>query len=97
MFTTELVLMLELNGTLEVSKFGSSTFQKKKAVRRLLQQMANHHHHRRQQLSQTPALSVDHHHNVLVEGSGYSKLAILNKSSALNTINTYMASRLHKL
>ncbi|CAL5195231.1 unnamed protein product [Lathyrus oleraceus] len=69
-----------------------------KAVRRLLQQMANHHHHqRRQQLSQTPALSADHHHNVLVEGSGYSRLAILNRTSALNAINTSMASRLHKL
>ncbi|CAK8559926.1 unnamed protein product [Lathyrus sativus] len=64
--------------------------------RRLLQQNANHHHQRRQ-LSRTPALSVDHHHNVLVEENGYSRLALLNRPSALNAINTSMAARLHKL
>ncbi|XP_050874502.1 3-hydroxyisobutyryl-CoA hydrolase-like protein 1, mitochondrial isoform X2 [Lathyrus oleraceus] len=67
--------------------------------RRLLQQNANHrhHHHQRRLLSRTPALSVDHHHSVLVEENGYSRLALLNRSSALNAINTSMAAKLHKL
>ncbi|KAE9600764.1 putative 3-hydroxyisobutyryl-CoA hydrolase [Lupinus albus] len=34
---------------------------------------------------------------VLVEGNGYTRMAILNRPSALNAINTNMATRLHKL
>ncbi|KAJ1439466.1 Enoyl-CoA hydratase/isomerase, HIBYL-CoA-H type [Sesbania bispinosa] len=35
--------------------------------------------------------------NVLVEGNGCSRMAVLNRPSALNAINTSMAARLHKL
>ncbi|XP_057458170.1 3-hydroxyisobutyryl-CoA hydrolase-like protein 1, mitochondrial isoform X2 [Lotus japonicus] len=39
----------------------------------------------------------DHNNNVLVEGNGCSRIAILNRPSALNAINTSMGARLHKL
>lgn len=42
-------------------------------------------------------LSVDHNQEVLVEGNGYSRIALLNRPSSLNAINTNMAARLHKL
>lgn len=51
-------------------------------------------------LTTTLSNSVDHHllqDNVLVEGNGYSRLALLNRPSSLNAINTNMAARLHKL
>lgn len=54
-------------------------------------------------LSNSSSSTVDHDlvqsesEEVLVEGNGYSRLALLNRPSSLNAINTHMAARLHKL
>ncbi|XP_061375816.1 3-hydroxyisobutyryl-CoA hydrolase-like protein 1, mitochondrial [Gastrolobium bilobum] len=39
----------------------------------------------------------DNHNQVLVEGNGCSRIAILNRPSALNALNTTMVNTLHKL
>ncbi|XP_027336369.1 3-hydroxyisobutyryl-CoA hydrolase-like protein 1, mitochondrial isoform X1 [Abrus precatorius] len=53
--------------------------------------------HRNLSASQHVILDNHDHSQVLVEGSGSSRMAILNRPSALNALNTSMAVRLHKL
>ncbi|KAK7382874.1 hypothetical protein VNO80_02006 [Phaseolus coccineus] len=47
--------------------------------------------------SQHVILDNPNHSQVLVEGNGCSRMAILNRPSALNALNTNMAATLHKL
>ncbi|ESW06529.1 hypothetical protein PHAVU_010G055600 [Phaseolus vulgaris] len=47
--------------------------------------------------SQHVILDNPNHCQVLVEGNGCSRMAILNRPSALNALNTNMAATLHKL
>ncbi|WJX85834.1 3-hydroxyisobutyryl-CoA hydrolase [Trifolium repens] len=71
---------------------------RRKAVWWLLQQ---HHHHHGSRSTTLSSSSVDDDHlqqQVLVDGrNGYSRLALLNRPSALNAINTSMAARVHQL